>query len=700
MSDDPLALSIPDVPFRRVSGPPDESTPYLAPDLPPYFVPRTELYAIKNLLLSRPVASLAPLTLHGPSGAGKTALAAAIAHDADVLEAFPGGVLWASLGENADVQHAQALWADALSEDIGHLPDTASRAAALRTRLRDSRTLLIIDDVTDLEQVRALNVGGPNCARLITTDRGEEVAFALKTRRYVIGRMSEDEALALLTEWAGMLPDIYLPTVREIVQRLAYHALALALVGGQARQGITWLRLLEVLRDDQGPLAALDLDAAETRRKALRVVVNLVLSRFGGAQLQRSTLLAAFVPGLGAPFSAQAAAACWAAPLEEAEGVLETLVEAALVHRVSGDRFALHPALRDHLEQAARPGAVEEAARRVHAYYLWLAEQAAENQEAADAQLVQIVAAFQATAADPRASTLFADALMRYFESRGLWAALVALAAQVVRLAHEEGDLFREHAYLGDLGYAYTVCGDLAKARQVFNRSLELSREMGDPSGEATALNNLGAIDEREGQYDQALARYEQSLALRQHLGVREDIAEALNNVAGVLYWLERWDEALNAFQRALDMFDLLGDRHGQAQTWLNMGAVYERLGRDEEAEQSYQRSLAIYTNLSDEAGQAQALNNLGIIYLNAGETERALSHFKRSLALKEKHGDRPGVALTLNNMALLYEKEESILLALDHYERAYQILDVLEDPRAGVVRRNIDALRARIDEA
>src|SRR5687768_4285580 len=182
----PLGHSREELTFKYIGGPSDKTIPYLAPDLPPHFVPRAELLAIKRLLMARPTSSLAPLTLYGPSGAGKTSLAAALAHDAEVLDSFADGVLWVSLGEDGDVQHAQAVWGEVLGNDLSHLPDSASRSAALRSTLRDKRCLLVIDDVTDVEQIKALNVGGQNCARLITTDITEDMSLVFKSRRYAI----------------------------------------------------------------------------------------------------------------------------------------------------------------------------------------------------------------------------------------------------------------------------------------------------------------------------------------------------------------------------------------------------------------------------------------------------------------------------------------------------------------------------------
>jgi tetratricopeptide (TPR) repeat protein len=685
------------VKLRLMDDPASRFSPYLAPALPEHFVERDEIIRIKTQLVQRSTGMLTPIVLHGSPGMGKTLIATALAHDADILENYPDGVLWVTLGEGNDVQGAQSIWGSALGDPLSHIPDTASRSNLLRSLLSQSRMLLILDDVVDIEQVRLLHVGGPNCARIIITAK-EEVAFGLKARRVDVGGLAELEALSLLTEWSGLLPDIYLPTVREIVKRLGNSPLALALVGGQARQGITWLRLLEVLRNDQGPIATLDTQDAGVRQNALGLIINLVLSRFGSSHLQQAALLGAFAAGSGAPFNADAAAACWGVTRPEAEEKLALLVEAALVYELGDGLYMIHEALRNHLRRAANPSDLARASERVYTHYLALIDGELNQPERINSELGQIMAARQATrSVNPSMSNLFSDALITTFERRGLWANLVKLATETVREANEHGNVMREQVYLADLGYALTVLGNYEGAKKRFHRSLDISRILGDPAGEASALNNIGVVHERQGRLQEAEKHYRESLVIRENLGIRADVTETLNNLAGVLYQRQVYDAAQTMYQRVLDMRTVLEDREGQAETWLHIGATYEAMGKDIEATQAYERGLAIYSNLAHDAGQAQALNNLGIVAFNQGESQRALQYFEKSQAIKERIGDKLGQSLTLNNIALLHENMGSPQKALDHYQSSYAILDKLGDPRAEVVHDNIEILRKRM---
>ena len=78
--------------------------PMMAPEPPADFVDRPkEFDALKRQLLdSKGDAVAITAALRGAGGYGKTTLAKALAHDADIQDAFFDGVLWAELGEKPE----------------------------------------------------------------------------------------------------------------------------------------------------------------------------------------------------------------------------------------------------------------------------------------------------------------------------------------------------------------------------------------------------------------------------------------------------------------------------------------------------------------------------------------------------------------------------------------------------------------------
>jgi hypothetical protein len=82
---------------------------YGVPDLPPHYLPReADLAGLKRKLLSGD-ASVAitgqgkAVGIQGMGGIGKTVLAAALAHDSEVRQAFPDGIYWLTVGQKPNL---------------------------------------------------------------------------------------------------------------------------------------------------------------------------------------------------------------------------------------------------------------------------------------------------------------------------------------------------------------------------------------------------------------------------------------------------------------------------------------------------------------------------------------------------------------------------------------------------------------------
>jgi len=179
----------------------------------------------------------------------------------------------------------------------------------------------------------------------------------------------------------------------------------------------------------------------------------------------------------------------------------------------------------------------------------------------------------------------------------------------------------------------------------------------------AISLNNLASLYELMGNYSQAEPLYVQALNLmKELLGERHlDVATSLNNLASLYYKIGNYTQATGLLLKALNLRqELLGDRHRDvAQNLNNLALLYYAIGNYSQAEPLYAQALNLRKELLGERHPdvAQSLNNLALLYYAIGNYSQAEPLYVEALNLrKELLGERhPDVAQSLNNLAALY---------------------------------------------
>ncbi len=305
--------------------------PHQIPPLLPLYIHRCRLE--QALLEAVRLASHHTLVLQGMGGAGKSTLAAWLAHT--LAQNFPDGIVWVDQQGRPDLSQAQAWIAHSFGAALKPA-SLAEQAGALRSLLHGKQCLLILDDVWADPDLKHLLVCSPP-GRLLITTRDTKVADQLHAPFIPVSHLSQAEGLALLEAWAGQ-------PVRgaELISLLAGHALALSLSGAQLRAGLPLADLLATLQARQIDLSVLDLNEAQDRAENLVRCFDLSYERLPPGQQQQFARLSCF----GGPFYQDTAAVVWGIEPGPARDALRQFTRLALLQEENTGVYRLHPLLR------------------------------------------------------------------------------------------------------------------------------------------------------------------------------------------------------------------------------------------------------------------------------------------------------------------------------------------------------------------
>jgi tetratricopeptide (TPR) repeat protein len=498
--------------------------------------------------------------------------------------------------------------------------------------------------------------------------------------------LTPPEAFELLSRTAGVQRVNAEPeAAAEVVRLCGCLPLAVRIAGARlaTRPGMSLPDLAERLSDERGRLG--ELSAGDLGVRASFALSYHALDPAAAQMFRRLGLIP------GPDFAPDVTAALTNTSPEEAETLLEALVDAHLVEMPSTPgRYRFHDLLRLYAQERLQTDEtgrnVDDTLRRMFDWYLDRAD-AAESffipgrrrlpykrtgkwENPAFSTFDQALTWFEAERGNLVAATRqaanhrihptawqLADALWGFLSLRSYWSDWYETHSVGLQSAREAGDRPAEAWLLTSLGHMHAELNQFIRAGDLTQESLAIFRELGDQEGAARALTGLGRANVGIRRFEQAVQCQQEALAICIQIGYPYRQGVALEDVGVAYRSLHRFEEAIDCYQRALLIRHSLGHRWGGDGVLLNLGEVYDELGRFDEAIDCYRQALTISRQTGYRLGEGQSLDLLGRALRHTQGVEAARPCWQEALAifteLGAPHAEEVRARLAENPQAL-----------------------------------------------
>lgn len=242
--------------------------------------------------------------------------------------------------------------------------------------------------------------------------------------------------------------------------------------------------------------------------------------------------------------------------------------------------------------------------------------------------------------------------------------------------------------------------GELAAARQLGLRGLDLFVEAGDSWGRTQVETLLGRLAEVDGDYVQAAERHRAALVLAERLGLWSAVSIGNSELGRIALLTDDLAQAERHHEQARRIAIEHADAPGREYAEIGLALGARRQGALDDAESYLRRWLDWNRELETDYGLALLLAELGFIAELRGDADAALEWQRDGLTAARQTGNPRAVALALEGLAGARSVGGQPEVAARLLGAAAALRESLAAPLPSAERRDVDRVTERLREA
>ncbi|GLY28378.1 BTAD domain-containing putative transcriptional regulator [Kineosporia sp. NBRC 101731] len=602
----------------RTPAVPDQTdeAPYTLPfDVPDFSGRTAELQWIHQAADRGPKTRPTVLALDGMGGGGKTALAVHAAHH--LAQDYPDGSLFIDLhGFTAGQKPLSAFQAQGdllaaagiASDEILILP--AGRAARWQSYMRGRRMLLVLDNASASEQVRALIPASSDTLVLVTSR--SRLTGLDGVEWHSVGALAEPDSHQLLRstldpDRIAREPD----AAAELLRLCGGLPLAVRIAAARLANRPHWTiqKLVERLRHHDRRLDELTSEG--------RGVAGALLLSYQAMPPEQQKVFRTLGFHPGRHLDIDEAAALLDVDSLTAENDLDELVDVRLLEATDSGLYRMHDLVRSFVQRVSQDEKADDdglAVERLLDHYLIAAERSCDT-------LFPGRRTFGRREGSGRGTDDLdhKDTALQWLDQHrdSLLAA--------VDTAYDRGLLWHAARLPREVGFHSSIRGYDVLANAALEKGVSASRQLGDKSLTRLNLMNLAMGRWRLGELRDAVVRLEEAVDLALEMQDRHSEAECRARLGQACNSMGELERGLDLCQEANARAQELGFPRLEGSSLSTLSLIQVRLARYEEAEESAGRAVAIFDTLEEIQLSVDALSNLSQAVEGLGRFEEAL---------------------------------------------------------------------------